>query len=140
MRRPGIARTAAAVTALALAAAGGGWASAARPQPSEASSGLAIERVEARPDGFEVAVRNAGRTPQALAEVIVNDAVWPSQVSPTWQLDPGEEAHATLYYHWISGEPYEVKVVGSRGAVASGRVTPGEPEDPPAWPWGLFAK
>jgi hypothetical protein len=95
-----------------------------RPPPEEGPLGALAVQVDSTPDGFDLTVRNRGRVPQSVAQVAVNAGTWPTDLGGPAILDPGEEAHVRLYYHWIPGELYQLKVVGSRGAVATGEVTP----------------
>ena len=88
---------------------------------------LKVEEVVTTPDGFDVMVRNQGRVPQAVALVAVNAGIWPIDLDAPGPLAPGQAARARLAYHWIDGERYEVKVIGSRGAVATADVTPTNP-------------
>jgi hypothetical protein len=129
---------AAAVVAGLLAAGGLGGAAgtwAATPPPERGD--LAIDEMAATSGGFEMTIRNAGRAPQAVALVVVNDAVWPSELAPRTELQPGESARASLSYVWIEGERYELKVIGSRGSVATGDVRPGA-DDEQAGDWPLI--
>ena len=94
------------------------------PPPDDGPLGALAVDVQATPDGFDVAVTNRGRVPQSVAQVAVNAGVWPTDLRGPALLAPGDSAHAVLYYHWIAGEQYQLKVIGSHGAVATGQVTP----------------
>jgi hypothetical protein len=107
----------------------GTWAGPAAPERDD----LAIEQLLATPGGFELTVRNAGRAPQAVALVVVNDAVWPSELAPRTELLPGESARASVSYVWIDGDRYELKIIGSRGSVVTGDVRPGADEGTGDW-------
>lgn len=96
----------------------------APPPPDDGPLGALAVEVQATPDGFDVAVRNRGRVPQSVAQVAVNAGIWPTDLRGPAVLQPGDSAHAILYYHWVPGEQYALKVIGSHGAVATGQVTP----------------
>jgi zinc transporter ZupT len=88
---------------------GGGLALSA-PAPVEA---LSVERTILKRGSIDIAVRNAGPEDLRIAQVVINDAIWPHSVSP----DPGiprlGEATIHLDYNWVEGEAYAITLFTS---------------------------
>ena len=87
----------------------GGGLNLTAPAPVEA---LTVERTLLKPGTIELSVRNSGPQALQIAQVIVNDAVWPFTISanPIPRLGT-----ATLHldYHWSQGEAYAVRMFSS---------------------------
>lgn len=74
---------------------------------------LDFERTLISQEGFHLHVRNVGPRELTIAQVIVNDAVWPAFVDPGPTLGRLERATINIPYGWVKGEPYEVKIITS---------------------------
>lgn len=85
----------------------GGGLQLAPPAPVEA---LAIERTVLRPDKIEIFVRNAGPEDLSIAQVIVNDAVWPFRISPAASIPRLGRATIHLDYPWSYAEAYGIRL------------------------------
>jgi zinc transporter ZupT len=85
----------------------GGGLNLAPPAPVE---DLAIERTVLRPGQIEITVRNTGPEELTIAQVIVNDAVWPYTVAPGPTIPRLETATVRLDYAWSYGEAYGVRL------------------------------
>ncbi|HEY3079041.1 MAG TPA: ZIP family metal transporter [Chloroflexota bacterium] len=72
---------------------------------------LDVERTVVSPDGFHLHVRNVGPQELTIAQVVVNDAVWPALVDPGPTLGRLQRATVNIPYGWVQGEPYTVKIV-----------------------------
>jgi zinc transporter ZupT len=85
----------------------GGGLNLAPPAPVE---DLAIERTVLRPGEIEIAVRNTGPEDLTIAQVIINDAVWPYAVEPGPTIPRLDTATVHLDYAWSYGEAYGVRL------------------------------
>jgi hypothetical protein len=61
-------------------------------------------------------LRNDSAQPVTIAQVCVNDAVWPFTARPRTTIAPHGAAAVTLRYPWDAGVAYEVQFVTSTGA------------------------
>lgn len=83
----------------------GGGLQLKSPAPVEA---LTVERTVLRPGSIDIIVRNAGPEELTIAQVIINDAVWPVTVSPGPTIPRLAEATVHLDYMWSEGEAYGI--------------------------------
>jgi len=81
----------------------GGGLDLASPAPVEA---LSIERTILDPGSIDVLLRNTGPHDLTIAQVIINDAVWPMRVSPGPTIPRLGRATLHLDYNWVEGEAY----------------------------------
>jgi len=100
------------VLVAAILATGGGLSHLAGP-PQEK---LHIDRVQL-PDPGTIRVRavNEGPNTLTISQVMVDEAFWQFEVSPSNELEPRESATVEIPYHWVEGEPHEVALVTGRG-------------------------
>ena len=77
---------------------------------------LAVERTVLRPGEIELALRNDGPDPVAIAQVVVNDAYVPFSASAGERVERLGATTLNIPYEWIEGQPYEVSIVTSTGA------------------------
>lgn len=85
----------------------GGGLDLAAPAPVEA---LTVERTILEPGRIEVVVRNSGPEEITIAQVIINDAVWPATVLPSPIVPRLERAVVRLDYGWVEGEAYGLTI------------------------------
>lgn len=85
----------------------GGGLQLSSPAPVEA---LTVERTVLRPGEIDIVVRNAGPEPLRIAQVIINDAVWPYTVSPAGSTPRLQTATVHLDYAWSEGEAYAIRL------------------------------
>jgi zinc transporter ZupT len=90
---------------IALFLSTGGGLQLAAPAPVE---DLTIERTVLVPGGIDVVVRNAGPADLTIAQVAINEAVWPFSISPSATIPRLSEATVHLEYHWVHGEAYGI--------------------------------
>jgi zinc transporter, ZIP family len=95
-----------------LAAADGVLPDRAGP-PIEA---LAVERATFAPGSIELTIRNSGPDPVQVAQVGVNDSYvdFRGGVEPIARL---RSEKLTIYYPWVSGQPYTISILTSTGLV-----------------------
>lgn len=74
---------------------------------------LSIERYSLSMGKIHIQVRNTGSKPLSIAQVIVNDAVWPFLIAPNHELRRLEQAEISLNYPWSLGEAYGVVIFTS---------------------------
>ncbi|MBL8057359.1 MAG: hypothetical protein JNK29_11700 [Anaerolineales bacterium] len=99
----------AAVIALFLVTQGAGL----NVRPVAPVEALTFERTILRRGTIELHVRNTGPEPLTLAQLIINDAVWPFTVTPAATLPRLGAAVVHLQYPWVPAEPYTLKVFTS---------------------------
>jgi zinc transporter ZupT len=80
-------------------------------EPPAPINRLDVERTVVSSDGFHLQVRNVGPRELTIAQVVVNDAVWPAFVDPGPTLGRLERATINIPYGWVHGEPYEIKII-----------------------------
>lgn len=69
------------------------------------------------PGRIELSIRNTSPQQVSVAQVNVNDAIWPFTVSPGRDLPRLGSATLTLEYPWVQGEAYEISIL-SRNSIA----------------------
>ena len=85
----------------------GGGLKLSSPAPVEA---LTVERTVLRPGHIEITVRNAGPEDLQIAQVIINDAVWPFTMTPGPTIPRLQTAAVHLDYSWNYGEAYGIRL------------------------------
>jgi len=85
----------------------GGGLNLASPAPVEA---LTEERTILQPGEIEITVRNAGPEDLTIAQVIINDAVWPYTTSSGATIPRLRTTTIHLAYPWAYGEAYAIRV------------------------------
>jgi zinc transporter ZupT len=92
---------------IALFLTTGGGLDLTAPAPVEA---LTVERTVLRPGQIEIAVRNAGPEDLTIAQVIVNNAVWPFTMAEGVTIPRLSTATIQLDYPWSYGEAYAIRM------------------------------
>ena len=77
------------------------------PVPVEA---LSFERTILKPGQIDLLVRNTGAQEMRIAQVIINDAVWPFTTSSEQGIPRLGTEIVHLDYHWVYGEAYSVRL------------------------------
>ncbi len=85
---------------------GGGLIMLTEPIPVEA---LSFERTVLKPGRIEINVRNAGRNDLEIAQVIINDAMWPFTSSSDTIIPRLGTSVIRLDYDWAFGEAYRIR-------------------------------
>lgn len=88
----------------------GGGLELTSPAPVEA---LNVERTVLKPGQIEIEVRNASPEDLQIAQVVINDAVWPFTLSSGTSISRLESATIHLDYHWSYGEAYSIRMFTS---------------------------
>ncbi|MES0359634.1 MAG: ZIP family metal transporter [Anaerolineales bacterium] len=81
-----------------------------------------VERIRVVEDGFEVTLVNGGPDPVTIAQVIVDDAYWNYQISPSPTLPRLGRAKVDIPYPWVENEPHAIVLVTSTGTTFEGEV------------------
>ena len=95
---------------IALFVSTGGGLQLASPAPVEE---LTVERTVLVPGSIDISVRNSGPEELTIAQVIINDAVWPMSVSPEATIPRLGQATVHLDYMWVEGEAYAITLFTS---------------------------
>jgi len=83
---------------------------------------LTLERIRVIEDGFEVTLVNGGPDPVTIAQVLVDDAYWNYQISPSHTLPRLGRAKVDIPYPWVENEPHAIVMVTSTGVTFDGEV------------------
>jgi zinc transporter ZupT len=78
---------------------------------------LDFERVALRPDEMHISVVNSGSTDLTIAQVIVDDAIWPFEIEPGQTLGRLARANIVLNYPWVENEAHSVKLITADGLI-----------------------
>ena len=70
-------------------------------------------RTVLRPGQIELHLRNTSPEPVTIAQVNINDAIWPYAAAPGRTLPRLGSAVVTLDYPWVEGEAYEIALLTS---------------------------
>jgi len=95
---------------IALFLSTGGGLELASPAPIE---DLSIERTSLQAGSIDLHVRNAGPQDLTIAQVIINDGVWPFSASPSATIPRLGRATIHLEYPWTHGEAYGITLFSS---------------------------
>jgi zinc transporter ZupT len=74
---------------------------------------LTVERFELHPGLIVAHVRNAGPDTLTVAQVSINDSIWPATASPSNVIPRLGTAAIALGFPWIEGEAYSLKLMTS---------------------------
>ncbi len=85
----------------------GGGLNLASPVPIES---LSVERTVLQPGQFEITIRNTSLEEITIAQVIVNDAFWEFEVSPSPTIPRLGKAVLRIDYPWSDSEAYAVRL------------------------------
>ncbi len=85
--------------------------------PAAPIESVEFSRTILRPGSIELRLRNTSPQSLTIAQVAVNEAMWPFRVSPGQELPRLGSAVVTLQYPWVSGEAYEILIL-SGNAIA----------------------
>ncbi len=83
----------------------GGGLQLEAPAPVEA---ITVERTILKPHNIDIIVRNGSPREITIAQVIINEAVWPFTMSPGVTIPRLGEATIHLNYGWVQGEAYGI--------------------------------
>jgi len=101
---------------------------------------LAVQQTQLTDEGIVLRVVNGGPEPVTIAQVQVDEAYWSFEVVPNRTLDRLERATVRIPYHWVHGEPHEVRLVTSTGATFHHAIEVAtKTPTPTPQRWGLFA-
>jgi zinc transporter ZupT len=92
---------------IALFLTTGGGLRLSSPAPLE---DLAFERTVLSPGGIDLQVRNAGSQELVIAQVLINNAVWPFTSTPESGIPRLGKATIHLDYPWVEGEAYAIRL------------------------------
>ena len=105
-----------------VAVAALGIAAVARPWDRGSHAGAAVvAQSSLRPGGFAIVVRNDSRDTLRIAQVAVNDAFVPFRGRRV-VLTPHQRTRLLVDYAWVKGEPYEIEILTSTGAIVQSDV------------------
>ena len=109
-----------------IVSTGGGLAHLSGPPVQK----LHFKRVNLpEPGTIEVRVVNDGPEPVKIAQVMVDEAYWQFEASPSSVLEPRQSAVITIPYHWVETEAHEITLLTDIGATFSEEI-PVATEDP----------
>lgn len=77
---------------------------------------LTVERVVLDDAGILAVVRAGGPEPVDIAQVQVDEAFWAFDETPSGPLARGQSARIRIPYHWVYGEPHELRFITGDGS------------------------
>jgi ZIP family zinc transporter len=83
---------------------------------------IQFARTVLRPGQIELHLRNTSPEPITLAQINVNDAIWPFAISPDRTIPRLGSAVVTLAYPWIEGEAYDIALLSSNSIPFSASI------------------
>lgn len=83
---------------------------------------LSFERIRVLENGFEVTLVNGGPDPVTVAQVLVDDAYWQYQISPSNTIPRLGRATLDIPYPWVEFEPHDIVVLTNIGLTFRGEV------------------
>ena len=108
--------------ALALVCVAGlGVAALARPWQHGSAAAAVVAQSSLRPGGFAILVRNDSADNIRIEQVTVNDAFVAFRGGRP-SLKPHERERLSIDYGWVKGEPYEIGLLTSTGAIVQSEV------------------
>ena len=109
------------VIALVAVTAVGTAAVVVRPWHQQERGGAVVAQSSLRPGGFAILVRNDSGDTLRIAQVTINDAFVPFH-APRLVLRPHGQTRVIVDYEWVKGEPYEIGLLTSTGAIVQSDV------------------
>lgn len=77
--------------------------------PAAPIEALTFERTVLRRGEIELHIRNTGPEALTLAQLVINDSVWPFEAAPGATLPRLAAAVVRIRYPWVTAEPYALK-------------------------------
>src|SRR6266850_775873 len=81
--------------------------------PAVPIESLQFERTILRPGQIELHLRNTSPQKITIAQININDAIWPYTISPGNTIARLGTAVLLLHYPWVQAEAYEITVFSS---------------------------
>ena len=82
-------------------------------EPAAPIENLLVEHYILERGQIHLVIRNTGPESITISQVIINDAVWPFNVSPAVTIPRLGRATVNLDYMWSHGEPYVIRLLSS---------------------------
>ncbi|MBI2112145.1 ZIP family metal transporter [Candidatus Woesearchaeota archaeon] len=76
-----------------------------------------IEKVIFSPEHIILDIFNDGPEPVTIAQVLINDAYWQFEMSPSKNLEPLESGKIELYYPWVEGDFEKISLISRNGII-----------------------
>jgi zinc transporter ZupT len=83
---------------------------------------LSFERLRVTETGFTATLVNGGPHPVKVAQVMVDDAYWEYDISPSAVIPRLGRATLTIPYPWVENEPHHILVITNTGVTFSGEI------------------
>lgn len=87
--------------------------------PAAPTETVHFGRTVLTPGRIELKVRNTSPQQINVAQVNINDAIWPYTISPSRNISRLSSAVLTLDYPWVQGEAYEIAILSSNSILFS---------------------
>lgn len=91
-------------------------------QPPAPVEQLSIERFVLTPEGIDAYVQNTGPAELTIAQVVIDDAIWQAQATPSPTLARMGKATLHIPYPWVEAEAYSVKFITSNSLAFTGEI------------------
>ncbi len=83
---------------------------------------LDIQRIVLTEEGFTVKVLNTGPEDATIAQVVVNDAFWNAEFSPSPTIKRFGQTEIKIPYGWVEADPYTIVLITTNGLLFTGEV------------------
>jgi ZIP family zinc transporter len=124
---------------IALFLSTGGGLNLTAPAPVEA---LTVERTLLKPGQIDLVVRNSGPEALTIAQVNINEGIWPFTATPGSTIPRLSEATISVPYMWVEGEAYAITLFTSNAIAFDAEIpvafTTPEPTAATFWSFALI--
>lgn len=83
---------------------------------------LTFEQIRVVEGGFELTLLNGGPDPIRVAQVLIDEAYWEFEISPSPVLSRLGRARVSIPYPWVETESHEIRIITETGVTFDGVV------------------
>jgi zinc transporter ZupT len=83
---------------------------------------LTFEQIRVVEGGFELTLLNGGSDPIHVAQVLIDEAYWEFDISPSPVISRLGRAHVSVPYPWVETESHEIRIITETGVTFDGTV------------------
>lgn len=83
---------------------------------------LDVQKIILTEEGFTLKVLNSGPEEVTIAQVLVNDAFWNADFSPSPTIKRFGQTEITIPYGWVEADPYTIVLITTNGLLFTGDV------------------
>ncbi|MEW9701730.1 ZIP family metal transporter [Paenibacillus sp. SI8] len=91
-------------------------------EPAAPIEVLNVQKITLNDNGIHLKVLNSGPEEVTIAQVVVDDAFWNAEFSPSDTLKRFDQVTVDIPYPWVQGDPHVIKLITTKGLIFSGEV------------------